>query len=122
MLLSVFMGAYNLARDSVEALINIYKSICMTFFPAVCAAGLPISAAGYYQIVIWMMTAADIGIKNILMNANRIYVCVSLCDCIDSEPHFLRLCNCMQKVIKWCGYTMLTFFMGLNGIKSILNH
>ena len=108
MLLSVFMGAYNLARDSVEALINIYKSICMTFFPAVCAAGLPISAAGYYQIVIWMMTAADIGIKNILMNANRIYVCVSLC-------------NCMQKVIKWCGYTMLTFFMGLNGIKSILN-
>ena len=121
MLLSVFMGAYNLARDSVEALINIYKTICMTFFPAVCAAGLPISAAGYYQIVIWMMTAADIGIKNILMNANRIYVCVSLCDCIDSEPHFLRLCNCMQKVIKWCGYTMLTFFMGLNGIKSILN-
>ncbi|MBS7061100.1 MAG: stage III sporulation protein AE [Eubacterium sp.] len=121
MLLSVFMGAYNLARDSVEALINIYKSICMTFFPAVCAAGLPISAAGYYQIVIWMMTVADIGIKNILMNANRIYVCVSLCDCIDSEPHFLRLCNCMQKVIKWCGYTMLTFFMGLNGIKSILN-
>ena len=76
MLLSVFMGAYNLARDSVEALINIYKSICMTFFPAVCAAGLPISAAGYYQIVIWMMTAADIGIKNILMNANRIYICM----------------------------------------------
>ena len=32
MLLSVFMGAYNLARDSVEALINIYKTICMTFF------------------------------------------------------------------------------------------
>lgn len=120
-LLSVFIGAYNLAGDSIQALVNIYKTISMTFFPAVCASGLPVSAAGYYQIVIWMITAADIGIKNILMNANRIYVCISLCDCIDSEPHFQRLCNCIQKIIKWCGYTILTFFMGLNGIKSIIN-
>lgn len=120
-LLSVFIGAYNLAKDSVQALINIYKTISMTFFPAVCASGLPVSAAGYYQIVIWMITAADMVIKNILMNVNRIYVCVSLCDCIDSEPHFFKLCHCIQKMIRWCGYTILAFFMGLNGIKSIIN-
>ena len=27
----------------------------------------------------------------------------------------------IQKGIKWCGYTILTVFMGLNGIKSIIN-
>ena len=72
----------------------------MVFFPAVCASGSPASAAGYYQIVIWMITIADIFIKNILMNANIIYVCVSLCDCLDSEQHFSKLCNSIQKGIK----------------------
>lgn len=55
------------------------------------------------------------------MNLNRVYVCVSLCDCVDKEAHFSKLCGFIQKGIKWCGYTMMTVFMGLNGIKSIIN-
>ena len=120
-LLSVFMGVFMIAQDAVTSLINIYKVISMVFFPAVCATGSPLSAAGYYQIVIWMMAAADIFIRNILMNLNRVYVCVSLCDCVDKEAHFSKLCGFIQKGIKWCGYTMMTVFMGLNGIKSIIN-
>ena len=120
-LLSVYAGALGVARNALTSIINIYKAISMVFFPAVCASGSPASAAGYYQIVIWMITIADIFIKNILMNANRIYVCVSLCDCVDSEQHFSKLCNSIQKGIKWCSYTILTVFMGLNGIKSIIN-
>ena len=120
-LLSVFMGTFYIAQNTVTALINIYKAISMVFFPAVCASGAPASAVGYYQIVIWMIMAADICIKHILMNADRVYVCISLCDCIDSESHFSRLSGCIQKAIKWCGYSMLTIFMGLNGIKSIVS-
>ena len=90
-LLSVFMGVFMIAQDAVTSLINIYKVISMVFFPAVCATGSPLSAAGYYQIVIWMMAAADIFIRNILMNLNRVYVCVSLCDCVDKEAHFSKL-------------------------------
>ena len=74
----------------MTSLINIYKVISMVFFPAVCATGSPLSAAGYYQIVIWMMAAADIFIRNILMNLNRVYVCVSLCDCVDKDKTFFK--------------------------------
>ena len=51
-LLSVFMGVFMIAQDAVTSLINIYKVISMVFFPAVCATGSTLSAAGYYQIVI----------------------------------------------------------------------
>ncbi len=120
-LLSVFMAVFYIAQNTITSLINIYKAISMVFFPAVSASGAPVSAAGYYQIVIWMIMAADICIKHILMNADKIYVCISLCDCIDSEPHFSRLCEYIHKTVKWCGYSILTIFMGLNGVKSIVN-
>lgn len=120
-LMSVFIGMYKLTESSISSIINIYKVISMVFFPAVCASGSPLSAAGYYQIVIWMMMAADMFIKNILLNMVRIYICILLCDCIDKEPHFVHMCTFIKKGIKWCGGTILTLFMGINGIKSVIN-
>ena len=119
-LMAVFLEMFNVAQNTIASLINIYKVISMVFFPAMCASGFAISAAGYYQIVIWMMTVADIVIKNILMNGVRIYACITLCDCIEQEAHFGRMCAFIQKGIKWGGYLIITFFMGLNGIKSII--
>lgn len=120
-LLVVYMGVYATAKEAMDNLVNIYKVICMVFIPAVYAAGAGISAAGYYQIIIWMIAAADVFIKSVLFGLDKIYIVMSMCDSIEEEEHFKKAKEMIKKSIKWCGGSVLTVFMGLGGIKSIIN-
>ena len=110
----VFIQASDTASSTLTSIINLYKAISMVFLPAISASGAIMSKAVYYQIIIAMIAVSNIFFKNILLKTNKIYLIISLCDCID------KACNLIKKGVKWCCYTILTVFIGLNAIKSIL--
>ena len=116
----VFIQASDTARSTLTSIINLYKAISMVFLPAISASGAIMSKAVYYQIIIAMIAVSNIFFKNILLKTNKIYLIISLCDCIDKEAHMDKACNLIKKGVKWCCYTILTVFIGLNAIKSIL--
>ena len=72
------------------------------------------------ELIIKKRLSSNIFFKNILLKTNKIYLIISLCDCIDKEAHMDKACNLIKKGVKWCCYTILTVFIGLNAIKSIL--
>lgn len=119
-LTAVFFGAVNTAVHTLDTFINIYQAICTVFFPAVTYASGSATSAAYYQTIIMMITAADLFVKGVLIKLNEVYMLISLCDCVDSEEHFTKLCNVIKKGIRWSGKMILTIFIGMNGIKSIL--
>lgn len=116
----VFIQASDTAYSTLTSIINLYKAISMVFLPAISASGAIISKVVYYQIIIAMIAVSNIFFKNVLLKANKIYLIISLCDCIDKEAHMDKACNLIKKGVKWCCYTILTVFLGLNTIKSIL--
>lgn len=116
----VFIQASETASSTLTSIINLYKAISMVFLPAISASGAIMSKAVYYQIIIAMIAVSNIFFKNILLKTNKIYLIISLCDCIDKEAHMDKACNLIKKGVKWCCYTILTVFIGLNAIKSIL--
>ena len=107
----VFIQASDTASSTLTSIINLYKAISMVFLPAISASGAIMSKAVYYQIIIAMIAVSNIFFKNILLKTNKIYLIISLCDCIDKEAHMDKACNLIKKGVKWCCYTILTVFI-----------
>ncbi|MGN0328442.1 MAG: stage III sporulation protein AE [Lachnospira sp.] len=121
LLTAVYFGAVNTACEILNILIGAYKSLCVIFFPSVTLTSGNITSAAYYQIVIFMITAVDIFMKNVMVRANDAMMMISLCDCVDREEHFTKMCELIDKCIRMAGKVILSVFLGMNGIKSIIN-
>lgn len=93
----VFIQASDTASSTLTSIINLYKAISMVFLPAISASGAIMSKAVYYQIIIAMIAVSNIFFKNILLKTNKIYLIISLCDCIDKEAHMDKACNLIKK-------------------------
>lgn len=120
LIVSVFINAARTGYECVQMAVDIYKALCPVFFPAVAYSCGAASAAAYYEIVLFLMYIVNILVKNVLMRGNYVYMILGMFDTFSEKDKFNKMCQLIKKVIKLSVKGMLMFFLGLNGIKSLI--
>ncbi len=120
LIVSVFINAARTGCECVQMAVDIYKALCPVFFPAVAYSCGAASAAAYYEIVLFLMYIVNILVKNVLMRGNYVYMILGMFDTFSEKDKFNKMCQLIKKVIKLSVKGMLMFFLGLNGIKSLI--
>ena len=90
------------------------------FFPAVAYSCGASSAAAYYEIILFLMYIVNVLVKNVLMRCNYVYMILGMFDTFSEKDKFNKMCQLITKIIKLSVKGMLMFFLGLNGIKSLI--
>ena len=78
------------------------------------------SAAAYYEIILFLMYIVNVLVKNVLMRCNYVYMILGMFDTFSEKDKFNKMCQLITKIIKLSVKGMLMFFLGLNGIKSLI--
>ena len=120
LIVAVFINAARTGYECVQMSIDIYKALCPVFFPAVAYSCGASSAAAYYEIILFLMYIVNVLVKNVLMRADYIYMILGMFDTFSEKDKFNKMCQLITKIIKLSVKGMLMFFLGLNGIKSLI--
>lgn len=120
LIVSVFINAARTGLQCVQMAVDIYKALCPVFFPAVAYSCGSASAATYYEIVLFLMYIVNVLVKNVLMRGNYVYMILGMFDTFSEKEKFNKMCQLIKKMIKLSVKGMLMFFLGLNGIKSLI--
>ena len=116
LIVAVFINAARTGYECVQMSVDIYKALCPVFFPAVAYSCGASSAAAYYEIILFLMYIVNVLVKNVLMRCNYVY----MIDTFSEKDKFNKMCQLITKIIKLSVKGMLMFFLGLNGIKSLI--
>ena len=114
LIVAVFINAARTGYECVQMSVEIYKALCPVFFPAVAYSCGASSAAAYYEIILFLMYIVNVLVKNVLMRCNYVYMILGMFDT------FNKMCQLITKIIRLSVKGMLMFFLGLNGIKSLI--
>ncbi|MDY4741625.1 MAG: stage III sporulation protein AE [Lachnospira sp.] len=120
LLIAVYINAAKTGSRCVQMAVDIYRALCPVFFPAVsysCGTG---SAAAYYEIILFLMYLVNVFVKNILFKCNYAYMFLGILDTFGEKEKFGKMCQLIKNIIKISVKGMLMFFLGLNGIKSLI--
>ena len=113
LIVAVFINAARTGYECVQMSVDIYKALCPVFFPAVAYSCGASSAAAYYEIILFLMYIVNVLVKNVLM-------ILGMFDTFSEKDKFNKMCQLITKIIKLSVKGMLMFFLGLNGIKSLI--
>ena len=116
LIVAVFINAARTGYECVQMSVDIYKALCPVFFPAVAYSCGASSAAAYYEIILFLMYIVNVLVKNVLMRCNYVYMILGMFDTFSEKDK----CQLITKIIKLSVKGMLMFFLGLNGIKSLI--
>ena len=120
LIVAVFINAARTGYECVQMSVDIYKALCPVFFPAVAYSCGASSAAAYYEIILFLMYIVNVLVKNVLMRCNYVYMILGMFDTFSEKDKFNKMCQLITKIIKLSVKGMLMFFLGLNGIKSLI--
>ena len=120
LIVSVFINAARTGYQCVQMSVDIYRALCPVCFPAVAYSCGAASAAAYYEIILFLMYIVNVLVKNVLMRGNYVYMILGMFDTFSEKDKFSKMCQLIRKVIKLSVKGMLMFFLGLNGIKSLI--
>ena len=119
-ILMTLIDAARTGYECVQMSVDIYKALCPVFFPAVAYSCGTSSAAAYYEIILFLMYIVNVLVKNVLMRCNYVYMILGMFDTFSEKDKFNKMCQLITKIIKLSVKGMLMFFLGLNGIKSLI--
>ena len=120
LIVAVFINAARTGYECVQMSVEIYKALCPVFFPAVAYSCGASSAAAYYEIILFLMYIVNVLVKNVLMRCNYVYMILGMFDTFSEKDKFNKMCQLITKIIRLSVKGMLMFFLGLNGIKSLI--
>ena len=116
LIVAVFINAARTGYECVQMSVDIYKALCPVFAYS-CGTS---SAAAYYEIILFLMYIVNVLVKNVLMRCNYVYMILGMFDTFSEKDKFNKMCQLITKIIKLSVKGMLMFFLGLNGIKSLI--
>ena len=120
LIVSVFINAARTGIQCVQMAVDIYRALCPVFFPAVVYSCGAASAAAYYEVILFLMYIVNVLVKDVLMRCNYVYMILGMFDTFSEKDKFNKMCQLIKKVIKLSVKGMMMFFLGLNGIKSLI--
>lgn len=121
LLMASFYSAVVTSTDTIQAFIDIYKSLIPAFFSAVTFASGSITSAAYYEVVLIAITFVNDILKNVILRMVKVYLLLGFADLLMKKSPFSQAMELILTVIKWGCRLSLAAFSGVAGLKGMIN-
>lgn len=119
-LIAAYYSCLNTTISCLNNSIGLFTAIIPIFFPLVGLTSGVTASAAYYEIVMSLMYAVNLIIKNIMLKLNTSYFMLGMIDTIKQVDSYTKICSLISRLIRISGKCILGFFLGLNGIKGLI--
>lgn len=119
--LNTFGAAADWVREGIENLTSFMGVFCPLYFLAVSVAKGSITAAAFYNLVLFLIFLVEVLIVNVLLPAIHIYIMVKVLNFLSEEDYLSKFAELLEVVISWTLKTMLACIIGLNVIQGLIS-
>lgn len=120
LLAASFTAASVIAADVVSHLIELMKALVPAFCLALTFASGITTSGTYYQLLMMVVVVVDWVMARFIMNLIRVYVILSLVNCMSKEDYLSKMAGLLELAASWSLKTILGVTLGLNLIQGMV--
>ncbi|CUX43223.1 stage III sporulation protein AE [Clostridium sp. C105KSO13] len=120
MCLNVFRIAMKGIEGQMSVLLDFMGVLCPSYFLAVAIASGSTSSLIFYNIVLFLIYAAEVIILRFLLPIINIYIMVQVINYLAGEEYLSQFAELLKKLVSWILKTLITVVIGINVIQGML--
>lgn len=125
LLIALSLGTFNAVVDWVEEGIRNLTSFmgvfCPVYFLAVSAARGSVTAAAFYNLVLFLIFLTEVLILNFLLPLIHIYMMIKVLNDLSDEEYLSKFAELIEMAVSWSLKTLLACIVGLNVIQGLIS-
>lgn len=118
--LNAFQSAAKWTEDGIRLLIDFMKALCPVYFVAVSVSKGSITAAAFYNLILFLICLIELLIVSFLLPVVHIYMMMKVLDYLSEEEYLSRFTELIETVVSWTLKTLLACVIGLNTIQGLI--
>lgn len=118
--LNAFQSAAKWTEDGIRFLIDFMKALCPVYFVAVSVSKGSITAAAFYNLILFLICLIELLIVSFLLPVVHIYMMMKVLDYLSEEEYLSRFTELIETVVSWTLKTLLACVIGLNTIQGLI--
>lgn len=115
-----FVGASQIAKEALEAVLSFMKALIPTYFLAVTFSSSATTSTVFYQATLYLITFVDLLLIRLVIPLINIYLIISMANNISKEDLLSKLGDLISMIIKWLLKTLLAAVVGFNAIQGLI--
>lgn len=118
--LNAFQSAAKWTEDGIRLLSDFMKALCPVYFLAVSVAKGSITAAAFYNLILFLIFLIELLIVGFLLPIVHIYMMMKVLNYLSEEEYLSRFTELIETVMSWTLKTLLACVIGLNTIQGLI--
>lgn len=118
--LNAFRSAAQWTEEGIRLLSDFMKALCPVYFLAVSVAKGSITAAAFYNLILFLIFLIELLIVNFLLPVVHIYMMMKVLNYLSEEEYLSRFTELIETVVSWTLKTLLACVIGLNTIQGLI--
>lgn len=118
--LNAFQSAAKWTEDGIRLLIDFMKALCPVYFVAVSVSKGSITAAAFYNLILFLICLIELLIVSFLLPVVHIYMMMKVLNYLSEEEYLSRFTELIETVVSWTLKTLLACVIGLNTIQGLI--
>lgn len=119
--LNSFETVVNWVADGISALTSFMGVFCPLYFLAVSVAKGSVTAAAFYNLVLFLIFLTEMLILNFLLPMIHIYMMVKVLDHLSDEEYLSKFAELIEMAVSWVLKTLVACIIGLNVIQGLIS-
>ncbi|MCI8884921.1 MAG: stage III sporulation protein AF [Dorea sp.] len=119
--LNSFETVVNWVADGISALTSFMGVFCPLYFLAVSVARGSVTAAAFYNLVLFLIFLTEMLILNFLLPMIHIYMMVKVLDHLSEEEYLSKFAELIEMAVSWVLKTLVACIIGLNVIQGLIS-
>lgn len=124
LLITMCLNVFRIAMEGIEGhldvLLDFMRVLCPSYFLAVAIASGTSSSLIFYNIVLFLIYAAEVLILRFLLPIINIYIMVQVINYLAGEEYLSQFAELLKKLVSWILKTLITVVIGINVIQGML--
>lgn len=119
--LNSFGAVVEWATGGIESLTSFMEVFCPIYFLAVMIAKGSVTAAAFYNLVLFLILLTEILIVKILLPLVHVYMMIKILNFLSPEEYLSKFAELIETTVSWTLKTFLTCIIGLNVMQSLIS-
>lgn len=120
LLMQAFYSVSVLTSDTLSSVLNFMKVLMPVYFLAVSIASGSVTAAGFYEFTLLLITALQWIMKYFLIPAVNLYVLFCILNHLAKEEYLSKLAELLKIFVEWSIKTMIALVVGFQTVQCLV--
>lgn len=119
-LIKAFFEISQLTAETLDKILSFMKVLLPTYFVAATFAAGSITAAGFYELTLILITVVQYILKYVILPGVNLYVLFLLLNNLQSEEYLSKMAELLHLFISWVLKTLLAVVIGVQTVQCLI--